>query len=341
MKVRARAPVRIDFAGGWSDVWDFADENGGAVANAAIDLYTHVRCSCGGGVYRLRATDVDLEITAPSIGALRHDGRLDLHKAALAMLPVSGGAEIVTRSDVPPGSGLGASGSLDVALLAALSACRGEATEAAELAEMGFLLETAQLGLRGGRQDQYAAALGGFQAIAIGGGAGVASRPLAVSPEAAAELERHLALVYTGESHFSSETHVRVWDAYHRGDIAVADAIVIMRDLVRPVVAALEAGRWRELAALVSENWLQQQRLDPAIATERMRRIERSVRDQGAWGVKALGAGAGGCMLVLHAREDLSRLRAAAAADRARLLDWHFTFEGVRTWQDDAADDPG
>lgn len=342
MIFHAKAPVRIDFAGGWSDVPDFADAErggvGGAVANAAITLYARVECRAGGGGYRIHAEDIGEHVLLRTPAEMIYDGKLDLHKAALNMLPVLGGVELITSSDVPAGSGLGASGSLDVALLQALLLCRGEEYDSSEIAELGFLLETVELKLAGGRQDQYAAALGGFHEFLFGGGSGVEVRPIDVTEEAAADLANHLIVAYTGQSHFSSQTHDRVWKAYHEGSNEIADAIRTMRDLVAPVRSALESGDWHGLAELIDENWTQQQRLDATISTEATRTIETAVRDAGAWGIKATGAGAGGCLIVAGPAERRAELGAAAQAAGGRLLEWAFDFRGVTGWQveDDA-----
>lgn len=345
MIFHAKAPVRIDFAGGWSDVPDFADAEergvGGAVANAAITLYARVECRPGGGGYRIHAEDIGEHVLFRTPAEMIYDGKLDLHKAALNMLPVLGGVEIITSSDVPEGSGLGASGSLDVALLQALLLCRGEEYDSAEIAELGFILETVELKLAGGRQDQYAAALGGFHEFLFGGGSGVEARPIDVTEEAAADLANHLIVAYTGQSHFSSQTHDRVWKAYHEGGNEIVDAIRTMRDLVAPVRTALESGDWHGLAKLIDENWTQQQRLDATISTEATRAIETAVRDAGAWGIKATGAGAGGCLIVAGPAERREELGAAAQAAGGRLLEWAFDFRGVTGWQveDDARSD--
>ncbi len=342
MSFHAKAPVRIDFAGGWSDVPEFADTEGGAVANAAITLYAHVECLAGGNGYRIHATDIGERVFLRSPAEVLYDGTLDLHKAALNMLPVLGGVEILTSSDVPAGSGLGASGSLDVALLQALALCREEEYEATELAELGFLLETAELKLAGGRQDQYGAALGGFNALSFGVGGGVEAHPMSVTPEAAADLANHLLIVYSGQSHFSSQTHDRVWQAYREDRGGMGEAIRAMRDLVDPVTGAVESGDWRELARLIDENWTQQQRLDATISTEATRSIEAAVRDAGAWGLKATGAGAGGCLVVAGPSDRRADIGAAAAAVGGRLLDWSFDFEGVTSrWVKDDADNDG
>jgi D-glycero-alpha-D-manno-heptose-7-phosphate kinase len=338
----AKAPVRIDFAGGWSDVPEFADAEGGAVANAAIALYARVECVGGGGGYRIHATDIGERVFLHSPMEVTYDGKLDLHKAALNMLPVPGGVEILTSSEVPAGSGLGASASLDVALLRALSLCREEEYDATEIAEMGFLLETSELKLAGGRQDQYAAALGGFHSFLFDGG-GVEVRPMSISQEAASDLAEHLLIVYSGQSHFSSQTHDRVWQAYREDRGGMGDAIRAMRDLVDPVVQAVESGDWPELARLIDENWTQQQRLDATISTEVTRTIEAAVRDAGAWGLKATGAGAGGCLIIAGPRERKTDIGTVVEAVGGRLLQWSFDFDGVTSWraEDDAGHDGG
>ncbi|MCZ6916759.1 MAG: hypothetical protein O7I93_08285 [Gemmatimonadetes bacterium] len=332
MSFRVRAPVRIDLAGGWSDVPEFADLEGGAVVNAAITLFTHVECLPGGGTYCLHAEDIGERVYLQDPADARYDGKLDLHKAALNMLPVTGGLEVLTSSDVPAGSGLGASGSLDVALLQALALCRNERFDPIDLAEMGFRLETAELRLIGGRQDQYAAALGGIHEFRFGDGSDVEVRRVDLSPEAAAEFAEHVTLVYTGESHFSSQIHDRVWRAYRERRNEIGDAIRTMRDLVDPVARAIEAGEWREVARLVDENWKQQQRLDATISTEGTQAIETAARTAGAWGVKATGAGAGGCLVILGPPDAREAIEAGVVAAGARVLDWAVDFDGVTGW---------
>ncbi len=338
MKVFSRAPLRIDFAGGWSDVPNFADGERGTVVNAAVAMSVRVEFRLGGRKIRLHAEDLGQRVTLESSRPLVYDGRLDLHKAALNLLPVPGGIEILSRSGAPPGSGLGGSGALDVALLAGLARCRCEEYEPAELAALAFTLEFGELGLLGGKQDQYAAALGGFLGLEFEAGE-VRVRKLAVSQEAARELARHLVLVHTGETHFSSQTHERVWQAYAAGDAGVTDAIRAIRDVASEVGGVLEAGDWHRLAALVDENWRNQRALDTTIAAPAAERIDGAVRTAGAWGLKATGAGAGGCLVILCPPHQRARVTEAARANGGRILDVSFDFGGVTVWQrEDAAD---
>lgn len=332
----ARAPARVDFAGGWTDVPRYAEEFGGTVVNAAISCYVHadvLRCDSG---LHFHAEDLRVRVRYRSPGEIRYDGRLDIHKAALNMLPVTGGLEVLTRSELPPGSGLGSSGALDVALCAALGRARGEAFERAELAELGFQVETQELKLLGGRQDQYAAALGGFNHLTFGTH-GVGGRSLAVGPEQAADLAAHAVLLYTGESHFSSSTHERVWAAYEK-EGAVRTAVRRIHEVAEAAGPALEAADWTGLARLIDENWRHQQQLDPTIASPGSRRIEEAVRQEGAWGLKAMGAGAGGCLLVLGPPSRRKEIERVARAAGARLIEFGFDFDGVATWETVHAD---
>ena len=337
MSVHARAPLRVDFAGGWTDVPEYADREGGVVVAAGITLYVRVDAWLGGKRIKLVAEDLGHRVVYETSSQLRYDGELDLHKAALNMLPVTGGIELLSRSDVPSGSGLGASGALDVALVAALAYCRNEPYDDHSIAELGFTLETTELGLLGGRQDQLTAALGGFQHYRFGADR-VEARRLTVGTEAAEDLGRHAVIVFTGHSHFSSATHEHVWEGFRSGDTFVSHALGEIAELAERGSEALEGGDWEALAKTIDANWKAQQRLHPTIATDKTIGIEAAVRHAGAWGVKATGAGAGGCLLVLGPPSVRGSMEQAAENAGGKILDFEFAMEGVNVWEhaDDA-----
>ena len=131
----ATAPLRLDFAGAWTDVPPFSAREGGVVVNAAIDLHTHVALTLGGKLLRLVSQDLGETLECANSGGLVLDGKLDLLKAALRMFPVLGAFTLTTRCDAPLGSGLGSSGALDVALVAALTRARLERLGERDLAE--------------------------------------------------------------------------------------------------------------------------------------------------------------------------------------------------------------
>ena len=338
LSVHARAPLRVDFAGGWTDVPEYADRRGGVVVAAGLSLSVHVDAYLGGRRIVLLADDIGERVVYQTSGEIRYDGRLDLHKAALNLLPVTGGIELSSRSDAPGGSGLGASGALDVALVATLALCRREPYDELALAELGFTLETEELGLVGGRQDQLTAALGGFQRYGFRADQ-VDARRLSVAPAEADDLQRHTLIVFTGHSHFSSATHEHVWKGFRQGDTVVEGALAEIADLAERASEQLERADWHGLAQTITANWAAQRRLHPTIAAGRIQDVEAAVRAAGAWGLKATGAGAGGCVFVMCAPPEREQVMAAATGAGARVLPFEFAFEGVNVWEkdDDAA----
>ena len=156
-RFRATAPVRLDFAGGWTDVPPFSAREGGAVVNAAITLHVTAELELGGPLIRLVSEDLGQQVECVNSGGLVLDGRLNIHKAALRMFPILGHFTLTTRSAAPPGAGLGGSGALDVALVSLLTKARQEQLDARELAEYAWRLEVVEAGIPGGRQDQFAA----------------------------------------------------------------------------------------------------------------------------------------------------------------------------------------
>lgn len=326
--VRASAPVRLDFAGGWTDVPPFATREGGVVVNATIDLRVEAEFEPGRAGLLLRSEDTGQAAMVRHAGELVQDGVLDLHKAAARMLPPGPGT-LRTRSPVPPGSGLGSSGALDVAMVAALAAVRGERPSPAEVAHQGWQLEAVEAALPGGRQDQYAAALGGFQRLAFHDDV-VAATPLPVPAAAAAELERRLVLCYTGRSRVSGDTIRRVMAAYAAGDRGVAGALASLREIAERMAGALLAGDLPLVGALLSANWAAQQGLDAGMCTPEMALLERAMREAGSLGGKAAGAGAGGSMFFLMG-DDPEPGRRAATAQGVTLLPVRWTNVGVET----------
>jgi D-glycero-alpha-D-manno-heptose-7-phosphate kinase len=324
----ASAPARLDFAGGWTDVAPFAPERGGTVVNAAIELRAEAQVAPAAG-YELRSDDLDLTLRPAAPGDFEPDGRLDLLKAAVRVSGI-GPCRIRTRSDAPPGSGLGSSGALGVALVAALDRAAGRRDEPAGVAERAWRLEAVEARLPGGRQDQYAAALGGFHRLGFGA-AGVTVMPLAPDAAFRAELGARLLLCYTGQSRVSSDTIARVMAGYARGDATITGALEGLVAVALRMAEALDAGDLARVGTLLTENWRLQQRLDPGMRTAPMAALERALAPCGVLGGKAAGAGAGGSMFFL-VRGDMDEARRAARVAGAVVLPVRWAGDGVRTW---------
>jgi D-glycero-alpha-D-manno-heptose-7-phosphate kinase len=324
---RAAAPVRLDFAGGWTDVPPFSAREGGVVVSAAIGLCAHAEVRPGGAGLRLVAEDLGAALELPDEAALSPSGPLALLQAGLRILPV-GACALTTRSDAPSGSGLGSSGALDVALVSALAAARGEVLDAGEVARLASRLEGVEAGIPGGRQDQFTSAFGGFLRLGFKD-PDVTVEPLALDPALLADLERRMILVYTGASRFSGATISRVMQAYERGDAAVTGALHGLREVAERMADALRRGDFAGVGALLDANWRYQEALDAGMCTPLMDRLARAMRAAGVLGGKAAGAGAGGSMFFLGP-DDPSAAVAAARELGMTILPVRWASSGVR-----------
>jgi D-glycero-alpha-D-manno-heptose-7-phosphate kinase len=323
----AAAPVRLDLAGGWTDVPPFSAREGGVVITAAIRLFARAEVRLGGTGFRLISEDLHDELEVRDSSGLINDGRLGLLKAGLRMLPV-GACTLTTRSEAPAGSGLGSSGALDVALVAALSAARGESPDPVDIAERAYHLEAVEAGIPGGRQDQFASSHGGFLRLDFKD-PDAEVRRLTLEPEFSDDLARRMVLCYTSASRFSGATIDRVMQAYERGEPTVSRALNGLREVAETMEAALAAGDIARVARLLSENWAHQQALDPRMRTDQMAHLERTVIAAGALGCKAAGSGAGGCIFFL-APDDPAAVTEAALSCGVSLLPVRWAMYGVR-----------
>ncbi|MEJ7811008.1 MAG: hypothetical protein WKG32_11415 [Gemmatimonadaceae bacterium] len=290
----ARAPTRIDFGGGWTDVPPYSNEQGGCVCNVAIARYATVELRAQPGAVTLDEDGATYEAATPD--DLPRGGSTALAGAALRRAGVRG-VRLALRSDFPAGAGLGGSSAAGVALAGALAAWRGDAPSAAALAERSREVEVEELGIAGGRQDHYAAALGGALGLWFGGEVRV--RRIALRPAFAAELASRCVVAYTGRSRISGETITAVVDAYRAREPRVTSALGRIRELAESMVGALERGSLDELGALVAEHWEQQRALHAKISTPEIERVLDAARRAGALGGKALGASGGGCVVVI------------------------------------------
>lgn len=297
----ARAPARLDFGGGWTDVPPYSEERGGCVCNVAIELHAIA-------TVRLRSADQDRAAQPVAMGP---DNALAAAATRRASMPQ---VHVTVDTEFPLGAGLGGSSAAGVAVLGGLAAWRGEAIDAAALAEESRRLETEDLGIAGGRQDHYAAAMGGALGLWFGGE--VRARRIPMTGHLIDALNRRCIVAYTGQSRISSTTITAVLDAYRARDHGVLFALDRMRDLAGDMVAALEAGDLDALGGLVGEHWVHQRSLHPAIPTPVIDAVLAGALDAGALGGKALGASGGGCVLAIAAEgreEDVRRAMALHA----------------------------
>jgi D-glycero-alpha-D-manno-heptose-7-phosphate kinase len=336
--VHARAPIRLDLAGGWTDVPPFSAREGGAVVNVAINRYCHVTARRLASGIRLRSDDFDAAAEAATLEDLPAGGALELFRASLLVAGEHGlevgrsvGIELTARTDAPPGSGTGSSASVGVALAGAISAALGEPLAAHEAALRAIRAERAHLKVAGGTQDQFAAAHGGANYIDFHDPVAHVSR-LRLAPGTAAALERRLVLVYTGVSRVSGDVATKVMGAYEAGTPRTVDALRTLRRLAGDVKRALLLGEVDALGAALEENWRCQRALHESVSSAEIDRLHALALASGALGGKALGAGGGGCLLFLAAEGRERDVRRALEGAGAEPMAFGFDADGLLTW---------
>ena len=307
-EVRARAPARIDFGGGWTDVPPYDIEQGGCVCNMAISRHVTISLrECAKGI------EIDEDgsmLCAESPGDLPRDGRSALVAAALRRSGMDN-VRVKVRSHFPAGAGLGGSSAAGVAMQGAIAAWRGENPSRDRLAELSRSVEVDELRVAGGRQDHYAAAFGG--ALGLWFAEKVRVEPIELSAGLIEQIERRCIVAYTGRSRISGETITAVLDGYAARDPGVTAALARIRDLAEEMVGTLRAGSLDDLGALVGEHWVHQRRLHPRITTPEIDAVLGAAAKAGALGGKALGASGGGCVLVIAPDESHAIVRAEVA----------------------------
>jgi D-glycero-alpha-D-manno-heptose-7-phosphate kinase len=282
---------------------------------------------------RLTLSSLDYDIVARYDHPMRMklDGNLDLIKAAIRALKVRRGADLWVHSDAPPGSGLGSSSTLVVALLGAISTWMKRPISAYEIAELAYRVERVDMGLAGGRQDQYAAAFGGFNFIEFNRDSTVVN-PLRIHQDVLNELEYRLLLCYVGQTRQSAKIIERQTASYVKGDPAVVNALHHLKQETLEMKKALLLGKVDALGELLHQAWEHKKQLDPGIATGPMNRLYQRARKEGAIGGKVTGAGGGGYFLFLTRFDRKHRVAAALEKLGAQVVPFQFDRRGLITW---------
>jgi len=340
MVLRSRAPVRIDFAGGTTDLKTFRDREVGAVLSGAVARYAYCTLVEHPNGLGIDADDLQEYIEATHIREIEQKSSLQLLTLAIRRFGIDAGVAIKVRTDAPPGSGTGSSASVGVALLALLEHRRAVIMNARdrlsryELAEMACGLEN-EMGIVGGKQDQYAAAVGGINYMEFHGDQVFVER-IEVSPALVADLEKHLVLCYSGQSRLSGDTNTRMLTAYESGEPTVTEAMRTVKRVAQEGARALRSQDMRRFADLMNEEYEARSRLAVGVLTEPMADLVAVARSAGAVAAKICGAGGGGCLLFLSAPDREGPVRRALEAAGGRVLDFTFDFTGLQCWSMEA-----
>lgn len=340
MTIRARAPLRLGLAGGGTDVAPYCDLHGGYVMNAAIDRHAYAIVEEGGG------DAVEFATLDHGAHARFRRGEVDTADARLQLLTGAylrvcrdflGGEQPPLRlrswSDAPPGSGLGSSSTMVVALVTALAEHFALPLGEYELAHLAYEIERHDLALAGGKQDQYAAAFGGFNFMEFHRDDRVIVNPLRMKDWVLAELEASVVLYFTGVSRESA----RIIDEQSRnaasGKSSSVEAMHALKAEAVQMKEALLKGDLAAFARTLQAGWEAKKRMASSITNPMLDAVEAVARANGAVATKVSGAGGGGFMMFVCDPCDRVRLSRALAAEGGRLLDFHFNPTGAVAWR--------
>lgn len=278
--IKVKAPVRIDFAGGWTDVPPYCEEVGGTVVNATIDKYVE-------GMFVIDEQD---RIT------------------------------VQYRSDIPISSGLGTSATMNVVWLKLVKS----QVENFAIAEKSFWLEKL-LGIAGGRQDQYASAIGGINYMMFNMDQ-TTVLPINVSPAFVQDMEDNMVICYTGKARLSSNIITVVMKNFKEGNRETVAGLTQIRTAAQKLKTALEQGNLKAIGELINQNWEGQKKLSPEVSTEQIESLFQLAFTNGAIAGKACGAGGGGTLLFIGDKKKIT----TTLKDKCQIIPFHFDFLGLQ-----------
>ena len=338
MKVRSKAPLRLGIAGGGTDVSSYSEKYGGMVLNATISLYAHTFISDEIHEDKIIFEALDLGVTEEfKIDNFETaKSKLPLHKAVLMRIinefnkgqyfPI----KISTFSDVPPGSGLGSSSTIVVAMVEALRQYLVVPMGEYEIAKLSYDIERNDCNLTGGKQDQYAATFGGFNLIEFYKDDTVIVNPLKIRRYIINELESSLILYFSGASRDSAKIIDDQINSLKDND--KLKAMHLVKDLTTKIKEELFKGNIDGLANEFKRAWKAKKDTSPSIINERIQEVENILNESGVKALKVSGAGGGGFMMIFVDPEKKYEVEKKLESYGGYSQNFQFVSEGCNSW---------
>ncbi|MBP6695881.1 MAG: dehydrogenase [Saprospiraceae bacterium] len=338
MIIRSKAPLRIGLAGGGTDVSPYSDIYGGAILNATLSLYAYASIKPReDGKIVINAIDRNEIIELKSEEELPIDGHLNLAKGVYNRIvkdfikkPLS--FEINTYVDAPPGSGLGSSSTLVVAILGAFVEWLKLPLGEYDIAHLAYVIEREDLNMAGGKQDQYAATFGGVNYMEFYANDKVIVNPLRIKSKFLNELEHNLVLFYTQTSRLSSEIIQQQADNVNAKKSSSIDAMHQLKEQSVLMKEAILRGEVDNIGRILHDGWMHKKQMADGISNASIDAIYEAALQSGATGGKISGAGGGGFMIFyapyIHKYELIRKLSALGG----NVMNYNLTTEGLTTW---------
>lgn len=332
--IRARSPLRIGLGGGGTDVNPYRSECGGVCLNATINKYVYATLQeTDSPDIEINSLDFDTQIKFKPEERPSYDGNLDLVKATINHMNSHAkrrtGYKLWLQSDLPPGSGLGTSSSLCVAVLKLFNHYFQANMDVHELTDAAIKVERYDLKLLGGFQDQVAAAWGGINFIEFTP-SDILVTPLRLKPATLDELESSLMLVYTGKTHTSEKIIEEQNENFEKNlNREYFDEIKGYAKLMK---RALLRNKLYDFARLLDMGWQAKKRLADSVSNLAIDRMYEKARRTGCLGGRILGAGGGGFLLLFVDWMRKAKVAEAVTECGGTVTPFKLEWEGAKSW---------
>ena len=339
MKIRSKAPLRLGFAGGGSDVSPYSELYGGLILNATINLYAYCTIEeTDDDSVTVAATDLGVSQTHSLGSELPIDGTLDLHKGVFNRVIKDFGVtpkacRITTYSDAPAGSGLGSSSTMVVCILKAFVEWYNLPMGDYEIARLAYQIERVDLGLSGGKQDQYAAAFGGFNYMEFLPDGNVIVNPLRVKRWIVDELESSIVLYYTGASRSSAAI---IEEQKKNTSSGKSDAVEAMHRIKQSAIdmkRVLLEGNMEGFSRILGKAWEDKKKMASAITNPMIQAAFDVAFAAGATAGKVSGAGGGGFIIFMTDPAKRRLVINALNGMPGQVLGFQFSEGGTHGWK--------
>ena len=341
MIIRSKAPLRLGLAGGGSDVSPYSDIYGGLILNATINLYAYCTIEeTGDGLITVNAFDADCVQQLKAEPVLEIDGKASLFKGVYnrimkdypSEIPLRG-FKITTYNDAPAGSGLGTSSTMVVAIVKAFVEWLSLPLGDYEIARLAYTVERKDLGLAGGKQDQYAASFGGFNFMEFLQNDMVIVNPLKVKRWAVDELESSLVLYFTGKSRSSAAIISEQQKNTSTGNKTAVEAMHRIKQSAVEMKNALLKGDIGEIARIMGQAWEDKKQMATSITNPVIQEAMDTALAAGALAGKVSGAGGGGFIMFILPPEKKIPVCQALSKLPGTIMPFQFSDHGVKGWK--------
>ena len=330
MIIESSAPTRVDLAGGTIDIWPlYLFHPGASTVNFALTV--HARCRIetrddGRIVLESRDRKVAFETDLSAIEDLLQEERLELISKLVHFFKPTTGFHLIAESEAPAGAGLGGSSALAIACIGALNRLVGNRYGERKFVTIAANIESTVIKVPAGFQDYYPALHGAVSSLHY--------RPDGIEREAldinTQELERRIAICYTGEPRLSGINNWEMFKRHIDGDPEIFELFDSIRDSAQRVREALLADDWTEVSATMRKAYPNRKRLASGITTPQMDLLVEKALANGAEAAKVCGAGGGGCIAFLCTAGKRAGVEQVLAAEEGvEIIDWKLASEGL------------